>query len=226
MKYELTEGEFIALLDTVKSLAKSLAKLVKPKKGTVSRHRVREMVTDAVREHLDGAEDGDEEEGGAEEGGAEDEAEAAPTASVTPFRVVAPAETPDTHAAEEKRVKALHGKDQWIALVEVWRKNFGIADAPQPDRVANLTVALNPFVAVYLSQRDGLTHATREAIYLLDGGDPEAATWTLTAPQVRESRLLAENIAQVASFHAPEIAEQLEYAYKYRTLPAIHPIED
>ena len=108
----------------------------------------------------------------------------------------------------------------------MWRKNFGIADAPQPDRVANLSVALNPFVSVYLSQRDGLTHATREAIYLLDGGDPEAATWTLNAQQVRESRLVAENIAQVASFHAPEIAEQLEYAHKYRTLPAIHPTED
>jgi hypothetical protein len=221
MKYhfEMTEGEFIAWQKTVKTVVKVIAATTlehaKLRKTVTLMSNVKAAVSDAVREHLDGVE-ADEEDNDNDDG---DEG-----ATVTPFPVAVKApEEPDAaeQAAEEKRVKVLHGKDQWIALIEVWRTNFGVEGAPQPDRVANLGVAFNPFVLAYLAQRDGLTHATREAIYLLDGGDPEAASWPLTAQQVREARLIAENIAQVASFHAPELAEQLEYAHKYRTLPTI-----
>jgi hypothetical protein len=106
--------------------------------------------------------------------------------------------------------------------VDVWRTNFGVEGAEQPDRVRNLMGAINPFVNAYLRSRAGMTEATREAIYLLDGGDPEAATpprYGLANRQLREARLIAENIAQVASFHAPWLAEQLEYAYEFHTLP-------
>ena len=145
---------------------------------------------------------------------------------MTPFRVVSPlpvepiaAPTPEEVKREEQRAKALHGKDLWIALVELWRTNFGIEDAPQPDRVPNLHAATNPYVFAYLRSKAGLTDATREAIYLLDGGDPDVAVKELTKAQLREARLIAENIAAVSSFHAPDISELLEYTYEFRTLP-------
>jgi hypothetical protein len=154
--------------------------------------------------------------------------------NVTPFRpapapapapvsepVAPPAPTEAEARAEQTRVQALHGKDMWIALVGEWRTNFMVEGAPQPDRVANLGAAANPFVTSYLRSMAGLTDATRQAIYLLDMGDPEEAHWRplLSSRQLREARLIAENIAQVASFHAPWITEQLEYSYEFRTLP-------
>ena len=212
MKYhfESTEREFLALMDTFKSIVKAG---VKPAAVAEAVKAVAEVEAEAPE-----AEDNDE---SAPEG-----------ATVTPLRVVPPPEPvaapvakadPEAErAAEERRVKVLHGKDTWISLIDVWRTNFNVEGAEQPDRVANLHVAASPFVGAYLQTREGLTDATREAIYLLDGGDPETAVpprYGLTSRQLREARLLAENIAQVASFHAPWMTEQLEYAYEYRTLP-------
>jgi len=147
--------------------------------------------------------------------------------NVTPFPgaavFVPPADPQPSEAereqAEQERVKVLHGKDVWIALIEVWRQGFMVEGAPQPDRVANLSAAASPHVMAYIRTKAGITDATREAIYLLDGGDPEGPYTALTSAQRREARLIAENIAQVASFHAPWFTEQLEYAYDFRTLP-------
>jgi hypothetical protein len=159
------------------------------------------------------------------------EAADAPKSEPLPFRVVVnpPPEVPPVvttppmdeaakRRAEEQRVRALHGKDQWITLIGVWRENFGVEGAPQPDRVRNLMAVLNPDVIAYLRSTSGLTGATRGAVYLLDGGDPDAPV-TLSNAQIREARMIAENITQVASFHAPMIAEMMEYTYEYRTLP-------
>jgi hypothetical protein len=144
-----------------------------------------------------------------------------PVAPVPSEPAAPPAPTEAEVRAEQARVQALHGKDMWIALIGEWRTNFMVEGAPQPDRVANLGAAVNPFVTSYLRTMAGLTDATRQAIYLLDMGDPEEANWRplLSSRQRREARLIAENIAQVASFHAPWITEQLEYSYEFRTLP-------
>jgi hypothetical protein len=230
MKYqfEMTEGEFIAWQKLVKSVVKTIA-------ATTLEHAkmrrsnplesVKAVVKDAIREQVEAIEDDElgpeDEEVEAEDGDSEG-------ATVTPLRVVTPspasAITKDEaaeRATEERRVKVLHGKDTWVTLIEVWRQNFGV-EGEQPDRVANLHAAASPFVAAYLQSREGLTDATREAIYLLDGGDPEAvmlSRYALTNRQLREARLIAENIAQVASFHAPWLAQLLEYAFEYRTIP-------
>jgi hypothetical protein len=234
MKYhfEMNEGEFVALMGTVKSVTKTLAKTsIKHAKlrrtATTLRGAFAAAVAEAEAEAKAAGEATDE----GEEGEDNDEG-----ATVTPLRIVpkveevaAPAPAPATESAEsaraleEQRVKVLHGKDQWIALIDVWRDNFGVADAPQPDRVPHLHAAASPFVGAYLQTREGLTEATREAIYLLDGGDPEVVKpprYGLTNRQLREARLIAENIAQVASFHAPWLTELLEYAYEFRTLPS------
>ena len=227
--YEATEGEFIALMDTIKSIAQIIAKSsIKHAKlrRTSPLASVKAVVKDAIREQVEAIED--EDIGGDEDEDLDAASDEPTPANVTPFRVVEPTPVPVApkdeaaeRAAEEQRVKVLHGKDTWVALIDVWRTNFDGA-GEQPDRVRNLHAAMNPFVWAYLRSRLGLTDATREAIYLLDGGDPEAAMpprYGLTNPQLREARLIAENIAQVASFHAPDLVEQLEYAYEYRTLP-------
>jgi len=223
--YEATEGEFLALMDTIKSVAKTVAwtsirhaKLRRT--ATTLRGAFTSALAEAVAEEAVGEAGKDNDEG----------------ATVTPFRIVPKLETVATpvpvpvetggkaaeRAAEEQRVRVLHGKDQWIALIEVWRENFGIEGTAQPDRVGSLHAAASPFVGAYLQTREGLTDATREAIYLLDGGDPSVVVlprYGLTNRQLREARLVAENIGQVASFHAPWLGELLEYAYEYRTLP-------
>lgn len=235
MKYhfEMNEGEFVAFMGTIKSVTKTLAKTsIKHAKLRRTATTLRGAFAAAVAEaeaEAKAAGEADEVEA-VEEGDEDNDDEGA---TVTPLRIVpkvetvaAPVETVDAdavRAAEEQRVKVLHGKDQWIALIDVWRENFGVEDAPQPDRVPHLHAAASPFVGAYLQTREGLTDAAREAIYLLDGGDPEAVKpprYGLTSRQLREARLIAENIAQVASFHAPWLTELLEYAYEFRTLPS------
>jgi hypothetical protein len=232
MKYqfEMTEGEFIAWQKLVKSVVKTIA-------ATTLEHAklrrssplesVKAVVKDAIREQVEAIED-DELGPEDEEVEASGDADDSEGATVTPLRVVPPSpasaiakDEAAARATEERRVKVLHGKDTWVTLIEVWRQNFGV-EGEQPDRVANLHAAASPFVAAYLQSGEGLTDATREAIYLLDGGDPEAAMpprYGLTNRQLREARLIAENIAQVASFHAPWLTELLEYAFEYRTIP-------
>lgn len=118
-------------------------------------------------------------------------------------------------AVEQDRIKVLHGRDVWLALIEMWRENFGVTDAPQPDRVATLTRILHmdgKAVFAYLKTKDGLTHATRDVLC-------EMLQRPLDNAVKREARLLAENIAQVCSFHAPDIADRLEYSSEYHIIP-------
>jgi len=229
MKYqfEMTEGEFIAWQKLVKSVVKTIAATTlehAKMRRSSPLESVKAVVKDAIREQVEAIED-DELGPEDEEVEASGDADDSEGATVTPFRVVpqpAPAAKADPEAeraAEEQRVKVLHGKDLWVALTDVWRTNFGVEDTEQPDRVTNLMAAVNPLVLTYLRTKAGLTDATREAIYLLDGGDPDASPMQLTKSQVREARLIAENIAQVASFHAPIFTEQLEYSYEFRTIP-------
>jgi nucleotide-binding universal stress UspA family protein len=220
--YELEPDEFAELMHTVRHVADVFASAVvtRAAHGRMGFGPVGAKPVDTV-----GAADDDT------DCEAEADAAEAPATDPLPFRVVVnpPPEVPPVvstppmdeaakRRAEEQRVRALHGKDQWITLVGVWRENFGVEGAPQPDRVRNLASVLNPDVIAYLRSTSGLTGAAREAIYLLDGGNPDALV-TLSKAQLREARLIAENITQVASFHAPAIAEMLEYGYDYRTIP-------
>jgi hypothetical protein len=207
-------------MDTIKAVTKTLAKT--SIKHAELRHAATTLhdaftVEEAAESVSDDVDDAEE---------AEADNDEPVGATVTPLRVVPPPSEPSAppdaqaaQAAEEQRARVLHGKDQWIALIEVWRDGFMVEDAEQPDRVRNLQGAANPFTLAYLRTKAGLTDATREAIYLLDGGDPDATVKQISKAQLREARLIAENIAQVASFHAPWLTEQLEYAYEFRTLP-------
>jgi hypothetical protein len=222
MKYtlEMTPEEFAAMMKTVRRVADSFATAALFRAERAAKGPRPPSFSDAPGAQDDSDTDTDT-DAAPEDSGSD--------ADVLPFTVVKNDPSPtvvvtptmDEAAktkAEEQRVKALHGKDMWVTLISVWRDGFGVEDAPQPDRVRNLTAALTPDTLAYVKGKAGLTDATREAIYLLDGGDPEAPP-KLTNAQLREARLIAENIAQVASFHAPFIAERLEYTYEYHTLP-------
>lgn len=152
--------------------------------------------------------------------------DASPGAAVTPLRVVPPASEAVAPASsaispeEEKRAadtaKALHGRDLWLALIEMWRQGFGVEGVPQPDRVNTLLRVLlmdGGSVFAYLRTKKGITDATRDVL-------TEIHQRPLDREIKREARLLAENIAQVSSFHAPDLTERLEYTAEF------HHIED
>lgn len=229
MKYELTEKETLAMLRIAERIVGIAERMVEartsPKMADVLNTALAHMVARDARDAADDAAVADDEDN--DDNG--EDAEPAPAPNVTPFPAAVPAAatpamSPEAVAAaakaEELRVQRLHGKDLWIALIEVWRQGFMVEGAQQPDRVANLNAAMSPNVMAYIRSKAGITDATREAIYLLDGGDPEGDYRTgINAAQRREARLIAENIAQVASFHAPWFTEQLEYSYDFRTIP-------
>lgn len=158
-----------------------------------------------------------------------DNDDSSPGATVTPLRVVPqPSEATEPVAPassalspeEEKRAadtaKALHGRDLWLALIEMWRQGFGVEGVPQPDRVGTLLRVLlmdGGSVFAYLRTKKGITDATRDVL-------AEIHQRPLDREIKREARLLAENIAQVSSFHAPDLTERLEYTAEF------HHIED
>lgn len=137
-------------------------------------------------------------------------------ATVTPFRVVESEPTAEEKAkAEAEAAKLLHGRDLWLALIEMWRQNFGV-DAAQPDRVGTLQRVIQmggSDLNKYLATKAGVTDATRDVLC-------ELLQRPLDKAIKKEARLLAENIAQVSSFHAPHLTEMLEYTREY------HYIED
>jgi hypothetical protein len=218
MKYELTEAETLALLDTVKAVVDAIARTslerARLREGSAPMADIKVAVTEAVRDFFDGAEDDDEDEDNDESG-----------ATVTPFPLKAaePAPVPaapvepeePSPAMERARAQLIHGRDLWLALIETWRLNWGIADAPQPERIRILTTMLHTdgaSIFAYLRTKAGITDATRDVLC-------EITQWPLDNSVKREARLLAENIAQVCSFHAPEITEMLEYSAEFHILP-------
>lgn len=220
MKYELTEAETLALLDSLKSIAETVAKAslkhAKLRKNFAPMADIKAAVTEAVQTYFDGVEeDGEEEEDNNESG-----------ATVTPFPLkaaepaapvpAAPVEPAADPAADDRtRAQLIHGRDLWLALIETWRMNWGVEGAPQPDRVRILSNMLHmdgAAIFAYLRAKAGITDATRDVLC-------EITQCPLDNSVKREARLLAENIAQVGSFHAPEIAEMLEYSAEFHILP-------
>ena len=146
----------------------------------------------------------------------DDRASAPPLTLVRPVPMVPPVQpaTPPGPTAEQ-RVRLLHGRDVWLALIEMWRENFGVEGAPQPDRVAILARLLHmdgASIFAYLRSKQGLTDATRDVLC-------ELLQRPLDSRIKREARLVAENIAQVCSFHAPNLAEMLEYSAEFHIIP-------
>ena len=224
MKYELTEAETLALLDTLKSIAETVAKAslehAKLRKDFAPMADIKEAVTEAVQTYFDGVEEDekDEVDDGDGDGAtvtpfplkAAEPAEPAAPAPIAPVGPVA-----DPAADDRARARLIHGRDLWLALIEMWRMNWGVEDAPQPDRVRILTNMLHMDGAAlftYLRAKAGITDATRDVLC-------EITQWPLDNSIKREARLLAENIAQVCSFHAPEITEMLEYSAEFHILP-------
>lgn len=214
---EMTEVEFVALTKAVKSVAKGHAPV--PESGGAI-----QKVVDFLSGFAAGTPsvevdaDSDDDDIDADSADSDGESNLVPLHPAIAEQLL-PEDTALAAQKEQERLRLLHGKDLWIALIELWREGFGVEDAPQPDRVKALQGAANPLVYAYLKSTRGLTDATRTAVYLLDGGDPYATVLQLTLAQIREARLLAENIAQVSSFHAPEFTDLLEYTYEFRTLP-------
>jgi hypothetical protein len=100
------------------------------------------------------------------------------------------------------------GKTAWKMLIMEWRKGFGDATAEQPDRLTMLNrfrFLHNGAVLYYVKQMGGLTLATRRLLAGELGEDEKSLAIR------RESRLLAENITQVASQVWPELNDLLEY---------------
>jgi hypothetical protein len=134
-----------------------------------------------------------------------------PGATITPF----PTEVPEAADREVLRLKVLHGRDVWLALIEMWRENFGVEDAPQPDRAAILVRLLHMdgiAIFAFLRTKEGITDATRDVLC-------ELYRRPLDNEIKRESRLLAENIAQVCSFYVPTLAAMLEYTAEFHIIP-------
>ena len=139
----------------------------------------------------------------------EDEAPSDDRVSAPPLTLV-----PSEPTAED-RAKILHGRDVWLALIEMWGENFGVEGAAQPDRAAILARLLHmdgASILAYLRTKQGLTDATRDVLC-------ELRRRPLDNGIKRDARLLAENIAQVCSFHAPTITEMLEYSAEFHIIP-------
>lgn len=170
----------------------------------------------ALREILgtDGAltpfEEADEDEADVDD--AQPSKSAKPLATVTPMPV-APVASPE--AIDQNKAKLLHGRDLWLALIEMWGENWNVEGAPQPDRVGTLLRLLHSdgkSILAYLATKAGLTDATRDVLC-------ELRQRPLDNAIKREARLYAENIAQVCSFHAPNMTDLLEYSAEYHILP-------
>jgi len=96
------------------------------------------------------------------------------------------------------------GCDVWYGLIHTWEQGFGNEDAEQPDRGDMLIRAMNNSAGdmfAFLRYCDGLTRLVRTC----------RPDWTTV-----KARLIAENIAQVASaLGIPGIDDHLEYTNEY-----------
>jgi len=217
---EMTEVEFVALTKAVKSVAKGNPSAPAPESSGAIQKVVDFLSGFAAgTPTVDVGADDVDEESDIDEEDSDGESNLVPLHPAIAEQLL-PDESAFLAQKEQERLRLLHGKDLWIALIELWREGFGVENVAQPDRVKALQGATNPLVYAYLKSTRGLTDAARTAVYLLDGGDPYATVLQLTKSQLREARLLAENIAQVSSFHAPEFTDLLEYTYEFRTLPS------
>ena len=125
------------------------------------------------------------------------------TGGPRPAPAVEPEPAPDT-----RRLK--RGYDAFRDLVLVWGKNFGIADAEQPDRMGAFSEAAQEngmAMLDYVKACGGLTKAVT-AVFEADAKDRGEAV------DVALVRRIAENIAQVVSVGTfPDLADLLEYPW-------------
>ena len=101
------------------------------------------------------------------------------------------------------------GKEKWGELISIWKVNWAVEDSEQPDRGQLLQDVMNyhsKSVYSFLSDCGGITEATIQTSNPIDGKNDN--------PNFRlECRVLAENIAQVASILTPPLDQFLEYPF-------------
>lgn len=109
-----------------------------------------------------------------------------------------PAAPPDADPEEQRMMahaaRLQEGRERFAAFVSKWNQNFGVEDAPQPDRNSAL-MALTAYgmgpTLEYIASRGGLTGAVLDVLVSVLNFDPAAS--------VRLAKRLAINIATVDS---------------------------
>jgi hypothetical protein len=107
-----------------------------------------------------------------------------------------------TAAADALR---LQGMEAWGRLVETWARNFGVAEAPQPDRVAALMAICSGYgraISAYARSCGGLCGATIDALLARSVVPPEEAGLL--------GRKIALNAVQVASTQGVPLERLME----------------
>lgn len=120
--------------------------------------------------------------------------------------VAAPMAAPMDPKKDHRYELVQNGGIAWYHLVSMWSTNFG-TEGPQPDRgTALIELMTDEGVGIYayLRREGGLTQAVRSV-------SPQLGT--------KQSRLIAENIAQVSSaMGISGLADLLEYTRQFRKL--------
>ena len=117
----------------------------------------------------------------------------------------------------QKRQDTLFGRTMFVELVRIWCKNFDIENAPQPDRFSHISRAFNQHskeIFLYIRGVGGLTNAVRDAygeIVNFEQGIINIENEGRRIAFNTNTRLIAENMCQVASQLIPELYQMLEY---------------
>lgn len=128
----------------------------------------------------------------------------------------------DTSVTKQKRQDTLFGRSLFLELARIWCKNFDIEGAPQPDRFSHISSAFNQHskeIFMYMRSVGGLTESVRDVYAELINVDLDSVQNSneLRIPFLTNTRLIAENMCQVASQLVPELYEMLEYDKSKRT---------
>ena len=107
------------------------------------------------------------------------------------------------------------GSQSLYGLVEIWKKNFGIEGAEQPNRIEALRQAMisnGDEIITFLKYTKGLTNGIMELFPAM----PDANEIQIV-DHAKFNRKIACNIAQVSSVSMPELCDFLEPHANYLT---------
>ena len=100
------------------------------------------------------------------------------------------------------------GSQAFYGLIEIWKKNFGIEGAEQPNRIEALRDSMlinGDEIITFLKYTKGLTNGIMELFPPMP-----AANEIQIVDHAKFNRRIACNIAQVSSISMPELSDYLE----------------
>jgi len=118
-----------------------------------------------------------------------------------------PAETVNTKPYYDT-AKLRSGSHAFYGLVEIWKKNFGLENTEQPNRIKALQQAMSisgDEILMYLKKSEGLTNGILELFPPLPDADE-----LQIIDHSKFYRTIACNMAQVSSVSMPELCQYLE----------------